>query len=73
LDVFMMGTDGMPSSSHASRIVRVYSREGYSLWGFHQFVKRSDLESLYVANGLATIMCVVLVLQDDPLDVPPSP
>ncbi|RCV31920.1 hypothetical protein SETIT_6G216900v2 [Setaria italica] len=72
-DVFAMERDGAPSSSHARRCVKVYPPEGYRACGFLQFVKRSDLESLYVANGWARIMCVVIVVRDDdPLDVPPS-
>jgi speckle-type POZ protein len=55
LDVFAMGRAGAPSSSHAVRCVQVYPPVGYRAWGFRQFVKRSDLESRYVTNGLATI------------------
>ncbi|RLN03492.1 BTB/POZ and MATH domain-containing protein 1-like [Panicum miliaceum] len=73
-DASMMGRDGEPSSSSAKRCVKVFPPEGYSSWGQHQFVKRSDLESLYVTDGgRAAIMCVVTVARDDePLDVPPS-
>ncbi|CAL5005045.1 unnamed protein product [Urochloa decumbens] len=72
-DVFLMGRDGEPSSSHAKRCLHVYPpAEGYTSWGCLQFVKRSDLESLYVTNGWATFMCVVIVVRDDPMDVPPS-
>ncbi|OEL24721.1 BTB/POZ and MATH domain-containing protein 1 [Dichanthelium oligosanthes] len=71
-DVFVMERDGAPSSSDGDRCVRVYPPEGYTSWGYPQFVKRSDLESLYVTDGWATIMCVVIVVRDDPLDVPPS-
>ncbi|OEL24722.1 hypothetical protein BAE44_0014259 [Dichanthelium oligosanthes] len=67
----MTGRDDASSSSDGDRCVKVYLPEGYSSWGHHQFVKQSDLESL-VTNGWATIMCVVIVVRDDPLDVPPS-
>ncbi|CAO2211639.1 unnamed protein product [Urochloa humidicola] len=72
-DVFVMGRDGEPSSSHAKRCVQVYPPEGYNSRGYPQFMKRSDFESIYLINGWATIMCVVIVVRDnDPLDVPPS-
>ncbi|TVU04980.1 hypothetical protein EJB05_48127, partial [Eragrostis curvula] len=60
-DVFVMEKDGNPSSSHAQRCVHVYPPERFVSWGFAQFVKRSDLESLYVTkNGSVTIMCGML-------------
>jgi len=67
-DASMKGRDGEPSSSHES-CVKVFPPEGYDSWGHPQFVKRSDLESRYVTDGRATIVCVVTV---DPLEVPPS-
>ncbi|KAL6661105.1 hypothetical protein ACP70R_000489 [Stipagrostis hirtigluma subsp. patula] len=72
LDVFMMDKDGVPSTSHAHRFVRVHPPIGYSGWGFSQFVKRSDLESLYLANGWITIAFGVIVVRNDPLTVPAS-
>ncbi|CAO2173556.1 unnamed protein product [Urochloa humidicola] len=71
-DVFVMGRGGEPSSSHAKRCVQVYPPEGYNMWGYCQFVKRSDLESLYVTNGCVTILCVIIILRDDPMDIPTS-
>ncbi|KAL6644501.1 hypothetical protein ACP70R_016109 [Stipagrostis hirtigluma subsp. patula] len=70
-DAFVMGRDGAPSESLARRCVKVYPPEGFNAWGYTQFVKRSVLESLYVKDGWVTIMCGVIVVRDDPLDVPP--
>ncbi|KAL6661114.1 hypothetical protein ACP70R_000498 [Stipagrostis hirtigluma subsp. patula] len=50
LDVFLMGRDGEPSSSHARRCVQVYPPEGFDSWGYPRFVKRSDLELNYVKD-----------------------
>ncbi|KAG8087887.1 hypothetical protein GUJ93_ZPchr0010g10499 [Zizania palustris] len=74
-DVFLMGTDGQPSSSHAKRLIDVFSNgeENY-WWGWPQFMKRTDLKS-YVMDGKVRIMCVVIVLRDGDnpvVAVPPS-
>ncbi|WVZ92072.1 hypothetical protein U9M48_038166 [Paspalum notatum var. saurae] len=75
-DVFMMGRDGEPSSSHAARCVQVYPPEGYTplACGFPEFVEQSHLESLYVTDGgSVVIMCGIIVIRDDnDLDVPPT-
>ena len=52
-----------------SMCVRVYGAA--ENWGWHQFVLRRVLKSLYVTNGSFTIACRIKVLQKDPLDVPP--
>ena len=62
---------GALSSSDRSMCVRVYGGAAES-WGWHQFVPRRVIKSLYVTNGSFTIACRVKVLQKDPLDVPPS-
>jgi speckle-type POZ protein len=72
-ECFVMGRDGTPSSSHASRCVQVYPPEGFNLWGFPEFVKRSVLESDYVKDGCVTFMFGVIVLQqDNPITLPAS-
>nr|CAB3483557.1 unnamed protein product [Digitaria exilis] len=83
-DLFVMETDGSPSSSHADRFVQSYQnkpdggRRGRYKWGNRQLAKRGDLESPrhVAADGRVTIMCVVIVVvrdgHGDPLAVPPS-
>jgi speckle-type POZ protein len=75
-EAFMMDKNGKPSSCHAgSRSLLVYPQKDYKGWGWHQFVKWSDLETLHATDGLVTIVCGVIVLlddDDDPLDAPPS-
>ena len=61
---------GALSSSDRSMCVRVYGGAAES-WGWHQFVPRRVIKSLYVTNGSFTIACRIKVLQKDPLDVPP--
>ncbi|CAO2184358.1 unnamed protein product [Urochloa humidicola] len=68
-EAFIMGRDGAPSSSHRKRSVNVY-RPNISR-GWPKFVKRSVLESLYMTNCSAIIMCGVKVF-DEPIEVPPS-
>ncbi|TVU05004.1 hypothetical protein EJB05_48151, partial [Eragrostis curvula] len=70
--VFPMGKDGEPSFSHEKKLVKVYSSEGSKSWGWHQFLKRSILESLYVTKGGTTFLCNIIVVGDDTIDVPPS-
>ncbi|KAF8646576.1 hypothetical protein HU200_065800 [Digitaria exilis] len=77
--VFVMDRDGAPSSSHKrlGSVVDVYKPKGSttgSSWGWGQFVKRSDLQTLYLKNGSVIIMCGVKVVHDDPnpITVPPS-
>nr|CAB3481493.1 unnamed protein product [Digitaria exilis] len=76
-EVFVMDRNGAPSPSHRFRLVHVYKPKSKgnndNTWGENRFVKRSDLESLYLTNGLVIIMCGVEVLHDDdPIDVPSS-
>lgn len=76
-EAFVMDKDGDPSSSHRVSFVHVYKPKGTSGCGNgrRHFVKRSDLESLYVSNGSVIIMCRVKVMcerNDDPIGVPPS-
>uniref|UniRef100_K3YMJ1 BTB domain-containing protein n=1 Tax=Setaria italica TaxID=4555 RepID=K3YMJ1_SETIT len=72
-EAFVMDKNGKPSSSsHPWRrglLVYTPSKE----WGWHQFMKGTDIESIYVTDGSVTIVCgVIITHDDDPLDVPPS-
>nr|TKW11290.1 hypothetical protein SEVIR_6G223700v2 [Setaria viridis] len=70
-EAFVMDKNGKPSSSsHPGRrglLVYPPSKE----WGWHQFMKGTDIESIYVTDGSVTIVCgVIITHDDDPLDPP---
>ncbi|WVZ92097.1 hypothetical protein U9M48_038187 [Paspalum notatum var. saurae] len=74
-EAFVLNRDGAPSSTHSRRCEHVFQPE--SPWGWARFVKRSDVETLFVTNGLARFMCGVIVVLDNdptptPMPVPPS-
>ncbi|ONM03126.1 TD and POZ domain-containing protein 3 [Zea mays] len=77
-EAFVMDKEGTVSSSHHSRLVRVFAPKGsgggIGSLGWRSFVKRSVLESRYVTNdGWFVIVGAVKVVQEeDPLDLPPS-
>lgn len=73
-EAFLLNRDGTPSSTHTKRCVHVFQPE--TPWGGARFVKRADVEALFVANGPVTFMCGVIVVAalDDvpaPVLVPP--
>ncbi|CAO2162696.1 unnamed protein product [Urochloa humidicola] len=69
--VFLQGRDGEPSFSHEQKIVEVYGEDS-ATWGWNRFMKRSTLESTYLANGCVTFLCSIIVLGADTIDIPPS-
>ncbi|KAG2580075.1 hypothetical protein PVAP13_6NG269800 [Panicum virgatum] len=81
VEAFVTKPDGAPSSSRTQRTRQVYSSsppaaaEGVRSLAFRQFVKWKDIESLYLADGWATITCRVIVTgrgrDNDPLVAPP--
>jgi speckle-type POZ protein len=73
-EALVMDKDGALSSSDRMRCVRVYGpHSGPSeSWGWYHFIHRSVLKSLYMTNGSFTIACGIKVMQNDPLEVPPS-
>uniref|UniRef100_A0A0D9X9Y2 BTB domain-containing protein n=1 Tax=Leersia perrieri TaxID=77586 RepID=A0A0D9X9Y2_9ORYZ len=85
-DAFVLGKGGERYSFIPARSSMIFSPigppNGLQAWGWLRFVKRSDLESLYMVDGKFRIMCVVIVLRDNdpiqgfplplPLSVPPS-
>ncbi|XP_034601357.1 BTB/POZ and MATH domain-containing protein 1 [Setaria viridis] len=72
-DAFAIIRDGTPSWSDARRRADVYTERGATK-GWHRFVTRRYLDSLYVtAGGWVTVMCgVIVVLDDDALPPPPD-
>ncbi|CAD6264782.1 unnamed protein product [Miscanthus lutarioriparius] len=76
--VFCVGREGEASVSyfsHDRRFVNVYScecPEYTESCGWRQFMKRSVLGSVYVANGWVTFLCNIIVLGADTIPVPPS-
>ncbi|KAM0897200.1 hypothetical protein ACQ4PT_022705 [Festuca glaucescens] len=60
-EAFLMDKNGRPSSSNSKRCIQAYPPEGYSSWGWYRFLKRSDLDVLYVVNGWATMVYGVIV------------
>ncbi|PNT68453.1 hypothetical protein BRADI_3g40750v3 [Brachypodium distachyon] len=73
LDVFLMDKDGKPSATDARRLLHAFevNSDGYS-WGWPKFVKGTNLEKDYVAEGHITIVCTIMVTDERPIPVPPS-
>jgi speckle-type POZ protein len=74
-EAFVMYKEGTPSLAHKKKLVHVFSPKagGRHIHGWPCFVERSVLQSFYVTNsGSFVIVGAVKVLQEDPLDVPPS-
>uniref|UniRef100_A0A0E0CED5 BTB domain-containing protein n=1 Tax=Oryza meridionalis TaxID=40149 RepID=A0A0E0CED5_9ORYZ len=73
-EAFLIAKDGTPSSFHAKRTLECWaSQDGYDWFGWHRFVKRSDLESL--DGSMVTFICGLVVVRndgDDHVAVPPS-
>lgn len=70
VEVFLMDKDGQPSSTAQRRSeVHLFQMQD---WGWHQFVKRSDLEENYVKDGHIRIICGIMVVNDRAISVPPS-
>ncbi|XP_014660865.1 BTB/POZ and MATH domain-containing protein 1 [Setaria italica] len=72
-DAFAIIRDGTPSWSDARRRADVYTERGATK-GWHRFVTRRYLDSLYVtAGGWVTVMSgVIVVLDDEALPPPPD-
>ncbi|KAJ1269236.1 hypothetical protein BS78_07G195400 [Paspalum vaginatum] len=64
-EVFLLNRDGTPSMTKSRRCVHVYQPN--ISWGCPRFLKRSDLESNFLIDGLATFMCGVIVVLETPL------
>lgn len=79
-EAFVVGKDGAPSPSIANRATGAvfpgWTDEHWSFlysWDWDHFLKPSDLESLWAANGgVVTIICGVVVRRDNPITVPAS-
>ena len=67
-EVFVMDRDGAPSSSYRRRFVHVFPPNASHGWP--QFVQRSVLESLCLADGKFVVMCGGKVVPM--IDAPPS-
>ena len=69
-EVFVMDRDGAPSSSYRRRFVHVFPPNASHGWP--QFVQRSVLESLCLADAKFVVMCgvkVVPVIDDPPSNI----
>jgi speckle-type POZ protein len=67
-DVSLLNRDGTPSSINVKRSVFVIHNKIPVGWS--RFVKRSDLKSTYLSNGLVRFMCGVIVVPDSPMPMP---
>ncbi|KAK1606432.1 hypothetical protein QYE76_030105 [Lolium multiflorum] len=70
-DAFILDKDGAPSPFHAKRTTEdtIEDTQGAFLL---RFMKRSDLESLYAANPVVTLVCGVIVRQENPMPMSAS-
>ncbi|TVU04986.1 hypothetical protein EJB05_48133, partial [Eragrostis curvula] len=78
-EAFLMYKDGTPSFSVTQRCANVYSPPPasvpYTMCGWDQFAKSSNLDPLHVRNGVVTITWGVIVARrvgDELIAVPPS-
>uniref|UniRef100_A0A0E0IEJ7 BTB domain-containing protein n=1 Tax=Oryza nivara TaxID=4536 RepID=A0A0E0IEJ7_ORYNI len=61
-EVFLTDKHGAPSPQHARRSTEA---GGTRVMGWHRFIRRGDLESSHVVDGVATFVCGLVVLRDD--------
>uniref|UniRef100_A0A0E0AXN1 BTB domain-containing protein n=1 Tax=Oryza glumipatula TaxID=40148 RepID=A0A0E0AXN1_9ORYZ len=61
-EVFLTDKHGAPSPQHARRSTEA---GGTRVMGWHHFIRRGDLESSHVVDGVATFVCGLVVLRDD--------
>ncbi|KAM0834038.1 hypothetical protein ACQ4PT_063879 [Festuca glaucescens] len=73
-NAYLVKKDGSPCPEVVYTITHDYpSSEGaFQTMGWEQFARRSDLESLYVVDGVLKIICTITVLNDDNFAVPSS-
>uniref|UniRef100_A0A0E0LWW1 BTB domain-containing protein n=1 Tax=Oryza punctata TaxID=4537 RepID=A0A0E0LWW1_ORYPU len=65
-EVFLTDKHGAPSSQHAKRSMEVICEiRGTRVMGWPRFIKRSDLESSHVIDGVATFVCGLVILRND--------
>ncbi|RLN03013.1 hypothetical protein C2845_PM13G23040 [Panicum miliaceum] len=70
-DAFLLNRDGTACWAPAKRIVHVFQQE--ILFGWSRFIKGSDVELNYLANGLARFICGVIVIQENPTPISMPP
>uniref|UniRef100_A0A0E0CEL2 BTB domain-containing protein n=1 Tax=Oryza meridionalis TaxID=40149 RepID=A0A0E0CEL2_9ORYZ len=65
-EVFLTDKHGAPSPQHARRSTEVVGEAGGTrIMGWHRFIRRSDLESSHVVDGVAMFVCGLVILRDD--------
>ncbi|XP_047042746.1 BTB/POZ and MATH domain-containing protein 2-like [Lolium rigidum] len=73
-DAFMIDRDGKPSTSFKDRrTFKTFKIMGVGKsWGWKQFLKISTLKKNFLTEGHVTFVCVIMVIDDSPIPVPPS-
>uniref|UniRef100_A0ACD5VNY5 Uncharacterized protein n=1 Tax=Avena sativa TaxID=4498 RepID=A0ACD5VNY5_AVESA len=72
-EVFLMGGDGKPSTSHILRICETFKFSGcHNSWGWSKFIKLTELEKDFLIEGYVTFSCTIMVMDDSAIPVPPS-
>ncbi|TVU04991.1 hypothetical protein EJB05_48138 [Eragrostis curvula] len=72
VEAFLINKGGEPSLKGAKRAgVHVFQMDNKN-FGWHLFVKQTDLVKYYVTDGQITFMCCIMVLEDNSIPVPPS-
>ncbi|KAK1692941.1 hypothetical protein QYE76_009638 [Lolium multiflorum] len=73
-EAFMMPSDSKPSISFKDRrTFETFKIMGVGKsWGWKQFLKISTLKKNFLTEGHVTFVCVIMVIDDSPIPVPPS-
>uniref|UniRef100_A0ACD5TRH4 Uncharacterized protein n=1 Tax=Avena sativa TaxID=4498 RepID=A0ACD5TRH4_AVESA len=70
-EVLMMGGDGKLSTSCIRTICETFEINE-DTWGWHQFMKLTDVEKILLTEGHVTFSCTIMVMDDSAIPVPPS-